>query len=145
MSTPVQILAKESDLISKQISQKLAELKDLRQKKREIEDGISMLGGDTPDIFRERKTTIRGGLSDTIVDCLPSVGQTGYTTSDIVEALKLVGFLTKKTTVSSTLTRLKDAKRVQNIDGKWFNTKNENPGLPGLSSKNSQDVTGVFE
>ena len=134
MSQAIEILAKEKDLISDEITRDALALKQKKQKLKEIEDAISILGG---PIVSDAKVEPQkaGRLKSVIADCLPPLGGDGLTIQQILDNLKLMGLDTAKTTIATTLTRIKKDNLAKNIDGKWFSTKSESPNNVGLSKE----------
>lgn len=134
MTTAIDILSKERDSLTIKIGNLVSELKDARQKLKDIEDGIVVLGGNkstsAPPVSTNQK-----GTKAIIMGVLPPLGTKGITSQEIADFLKMMGSETAKTTIASTLTRLRHDTKAVNIDGKWFSSKAESPNNVGPSKE----------
>lgn len=153
----VEILLKERQAVAADVADLNARLRENKAKMKELDEAIAQLGGeciaDVPHTTRRisNGTTLR----DLVLNQLPDEGaDNGPSPNEIARILTNSGRETTNTSVSATLSRLKnDEGIVVKIDGQWFKKinagnvivaaeKNEGPAGPSDDGETSSGVFG---
>ena len=121
----IQILTDELDAVTQQISDISRGLSQAKNKRKSIEEALSLLlGAPTATPVVERKPDGGPPLADLSVRILRDVG--AMAVDDIVNALEVRGRDVKKPSVLSALSRLKRKKTIRKQeDGRWSLTEVE--------------------
>ena len=120
MENVLSILERERGDAQTRLDDLSGEMRDLKQRIREIDEAVTVLSGVAPTARSSKTGT--GRLQDMILKCLNAYGPTGANVREIVFALKTEGRETSEPSTSSTLSRMKADGEVENRQGKWFVT-----------------------
>lgn len=118
MENVVAILIRERATAVERCDALSSELRELRQRVREIDDAVALLSGHTPCARPPRASG--GDLKALILACVQTYGRDGVTARDVAASLTAGGRETSEPSVSSTLSRMKAEREVENRHGKWF-------------------------
>ena len=112
MENVVAILMRERAGAAERVEACTAELRDLRQRVREIDDAVALLTGHTPAAKPSRSTV--GELKSLILKCVRTYGLEGVTAREVAASLTSSGRETSEPSASSTLSRMKADGEVEN-------------------------------
>ena len=118
MDNVLSILDRERVAAQFRVDELSVEMRDLRQRVREIDDAMAVLSGHTPALRPVRGSG--GKLQTLILACLKAYGAGGANVREIAASLAADGRETSEPSVSSTLSRMKSEGDVENRNGKWF-------------------------
>jgi hypothetical protein len=135
MDNVVAILIRERASAAERADACSAELRDLRQRMREIDDAVELLNGHIPAVKPSRSTG--GELKTLILNCVQSHGSEGVTAREIAASLTFRGRETSEPSASSTLSRMKTDGEVENRQGRWYprTTKASDTEVPEASNE----------
>jgi hypothetical protein len=121
MTIAIQILEHEKSSAQNRLEELSLEVRSLRQRLRDIEDAIQILGGQQS--ITPQQTGTGSKLRELILLSLNESGVKGATVKEVANALVLRGRDTSEQSISSTLSRMKNDDEVENRNGKWFAAK----------------------
>lgn len=125
MENVVAILLRERASAAERVDSCAAELRELRQRMREIDDAVALLNGHAPTSKPSRSGV--GELKLLVLNCVRSYGREGVTAREVAASLTSSGRETSEPSASSTLSRMKADGDVENRHGKWFSKTVEAP------------------
>ena len=118
MDNVVAILIRERGTAVERCDALSSELRELRQRVREIDNAVALLTGHVPSA---RPARAHGGeLKSLILGCVQAYGREGVTAREVAASLTASGRETSEPSASSTLSRMKAEGEVENRHGKWF-------------------------